>query len=551
MRRTLPLALALLLLVPMVHAGATAGFSADLSFASGVHLRGQAILSAPDAVLNLSGAVREGEHVGLAWASGRGYEVTAEWDRLSAAPDQKMRGLRENRTVDLTGGRLERVACGPRCQVAVIGLGDEGTEVSMGGRLDGPLRALLEPHILWAQYDRKGQPDAFSHVLPAGALVAGGDSGTRLSEGRAAAAGHVGLFLVDAVATVSTAQGVLHMGTFQRSVPLKGPGDVVLGERTHTGFAYVELDGAVLSMAPGTAAFFVAREAGLTVDGVLSAAQASGVLMLDDGRRIHLDGEAIQVDGVLSGIVRGREDGVLSPPPVAADAAPMRADVRGEARALSVDGQAVVASPAPAAAPLATGFALATLLAVLAVLLHGGATALYSRINPARVLSHDRRREIHRILQARPGLTPTELSREMGLSRVVLQHHLRMLVTHHMLAARKEGRRTAYFVTGQVPPAESLQAHAALRGSTRRHVAEALVQAGRPLTQEALAEAAGMSQRLVSYHLGQLQEGGLVAAEGPLPRRYHPTPLLLAMLEGVVRATRESAEAEAGGAVVP
>jgi predicted transcriptional regulator len=126
----------------------------------------------------------------------------------------------------------------------------------------------------------------------------------------------------------------------------------------------------------------------------------------------------------------------------------------------------------------------------------------------------------------------------VGLSRVLVRHHLRMLEAHRLVRATVWRRRRTYALAG----AGSGLAACELKDETRRRVASAVAHFG-GATQKDLARALGLSQRLVSYHLARLGDSALVRAEGRNPRVYVGTPALahaLANEEGLGHARDEA-----------
>ena len=529
MRRLLPLAL-LALLAPLAQAAQPQPFTGSLVFGADAHLRGEGALGAPDALLDLTPAVLAGEPVNLSWSSASGYHFETVWAeaRTRDASMLKRRIDDENASIATGPGLVEGVACGPRCQLVVLGMGAQGTRVALEGRLDGPVRRLEEPRAYWAELSQPGNVEAFYHGMPAGS-VAAGPGLTAVYDAAPAATGRLGLFVRDGVVTFRTADGPVRVGNLWADERVHAPGGVAATGQERAGFAFVVLEGASLSMAPGSAAVLLARAPTVALAGTLSTTRATGTLTTPEGT-VRLEDAPLLLRGDFEAALGSTAAGAV--PLVQADP-PLRADLRGEADLAVVGGRALVEAPAVSAGAVAAGFSLAALLGVLWLLLHGGGLApFYSRIRRSRVLAHERRQEIHRILGERPGLTLMELARATGMVRVVLQHHLRMLETHQVIVTRMEGRRRTYFLAGQIPPPPVLHGQAALRDASRKRIADLLAQAGRPLTQSDLSRELGLSQRLVSYHLSQLESAGLVASEGRLPRRYRPTDLLGLTLEG-------------------
>lgn len=201
--------------------------------------------------------------------------------------------------------------------------------------------------------------------------------------------------------------------------------------------------------------------------------------------------------------------------------------LRGSATLVLVAGSRVAEARTDLAPYYAGAAVAALLLAALAYLQHVAWAPLYSRISRSRVLANPNRLAVYEAIRARPGMNPSDLSREVGLARVVVQHHLRMLAAHQLVTSRASGRQLAYFAPEDLPSVGELEAQETLRDPTRRRIADELRGAPGGLTQAELTERTGIPQRLVSYHLAKLQEKGLAEGDRGFPQRYR------ARMEGV------------------
>lgn len=138
--------------------------------------------------------------------------------------------------------------------------------------------------------------------------------------------------------------------------------------------------------------------------------------------------------------------------------------------------------------------------------------AMHTRIGASDALAHDTRARLHAYLDAHPGSSRRELCSALATHPMTLVHHLHVLGSLGIVVARREGREVLYHLA-DVPP----RAHPTLRAEPRRLIAGLLAQ--RPLTQRELADATGLSQRLVAYHLARMEP--IVEPTNTRPRRYH------------------------------
>lgn len=96
-----------------------------------------------------------------------------------------------------------------------------------------------------------------------------------------------------------------------------------------------------------------------------------------------------------------------------------------------------------------------------------------------------------------------------------------MLAAHRLITTRRAEGRLNHYPTESPPDPARIGEGLALRSEARRRLVR-LVEERPGQTQRELADATGLSQRLVSYHLARLEEKGLIAWEGANPRRYKP-----------------------------
>lgn len=145
---------------------------------------------------------------------------------------------------------------------------------------------------------------------------------------------------------------------------------------------------------------------------------------------------------------------------------------------------------------------------------------LYTRLTRAGVLQSPLRRALLRLIEDRPGSHVSELSSLLGVGRVALRHHLRMLEAHRLAVARVEGRVLAWFAHGEAPDGAAVAAQVALKDPTRRRVLAAAGRRPEGATQGDIVGETALPQRLVSYHLARLEAVGLVRGDGGRPQRF-------------------------------
>lgn len=145
---------------------------------------------------------------------------------------------------------------------------------------------------------------------------------------------------------------------------------------------------------------------------------------------------------------------------------------------------------------------------------------LFTRIEPSDVLVNANRSRVHAALAEAPGSRVADLARATGLSRIVVQHHLRMLASCRLVLAAERERGAAYYVAGALATRQDAHVLSLLRDPSRLRIVRALETSAEGLTQRELVERTGMSQRLVSHHASRLQAAGAVTRVGANPCRY-------------------------------
>ena len=500
--RALFLAAALLLALPPAAAGAPQAVEGSLAFPEPAVLAGPVAVRVHDGALDLAPLVKAGAPPALRVAGATGRSVETTW---ATAQGQVSRQVdTDPRDVTLPAGVLRVLACDEGCRVLLVaeGLG----RVGLDGEAAGPAGWRGERKAYCGDFCRNESPNDFSYESPAGHALAGAD-GLVLRDARTAAEGRLRLFVYGALAEHVDEAGTVRVldQRADRSSTLPGTSLGVVRTR----FLNLELDARSLD-GSGEGSVLMGPRLLVALEGSLASPRATGALLVD-GRPAQLADEPVRLDGRLDLVLHARAPGSL-----VADAEVPRADLSGEATLVRL-GERTVRGIDPAQA--AGGGLLVLLLLALA------AVGLYSRIRRDRVLENGNRERIVRILRARPGLTSREVAAELGLARVVVQHHLVVLLTHRFVLRQRIGRADRYHATDAPLDARAVERARSLRDPTRRRIAEAIAASG-GLSQADVAARAGVSLRLASYHLTRLERVGLVTRQEGSPRRYDAAPAL-------------------------
>lgn len=130
---------------------------------------------------------------------------------------------------------------------------------------------------------------------------------------------------------------------------------------------------------------------------------------------------------------------------------------------------------------------------------------LYTRLSKGRMLEHEAREGIHRLVAENPGVHYSALKERTGLNTGALVHHLRALERSGYLVSRREGTLRRFYAPGAapVPPAPTVPTT-----PVQERVLSLLDE--RPMTQRELADRLGLTQQGVSYHVKTLERKGLL-----------------------------------------
>lgn len=135
-----------------------------------------------------------------------------------------------------------------------------------------------------------------------------------------------------------------------------------------------------------------------------------------------------------------------------------------------------------------------------------GPLGFFSRLNQEKLLDHPARNEIHEFVRHNPGERLEVARRSLGLSNGTMLHHVRILIDHNVLRLHRDGAMARLYLAGPRVVAS------AYLPPLRKRILELL--RGTPgVTQRAIANSVGVSERVVSYHVSALKGQGLLAVE--------------------------------------
>lgn len=512
-----------LLAAPNTLAWGSETVEADLRLDRGALLQGDMSWTASEGVLDLAPALAAGEPVTIAWQRADGYRI--DNSRIYAGTEIALGdNPPRNTSMRFGAGVLRLTSCHEPCRAAL--LADGAGHLVFRGSASSELSWTRSDREYWALGRHASPSTTFHHVVAPKAFLLAQTPATDpdamgLGKAVASASGSLRLFLHNVTAEFEEGPRSTPVDVSPRSEPIVAPLGTGSAFRLHQGFVLLKLSNASFESVPETATLLLSHRPVLELSGAVEAPSATGSLRID-GKPMTLEGDRLRVGGLFALEPHVAVESTIAAP-LARDALRMR--VSGEASEVSLAGAALVDASGEESVAQASFLAVALALLLVGVRF---ILPLYSRIGPAQVLSNPTRRRILELVRARPGSTAVALSRDAGVARTVALHHLAMLEAHSLVAVRRVGWARQIFPAQATPSAEDLAATSALVDPTRRRIAEAILAGA--VTQAELVERVGISQRLVSYHVGHLVEAGLLLTMNGRPRRYAATEALRATI---------------------
>ena len=139
------------------------------------------------------------------------------------------------------------------------------------------------------------------------------------------------------------------------------------------------------------------------------------------------------------------------------------------------------------------------------------------------LFDNELRERIMDMLAQSPGSYLGKMGRELRVPTSTLKYHLNILRSFDMVTTVKKGRCRHYFPRRRRFTDHEKRMFAALEHAPTRRMVELIRQ--RPaVSQAGLVDMTGLSQSTVAWHLGKLEEMGLVLSERHGVKEYHLTP---------------------------
>lgn len=128
--------------------------------------------------------------------------------------------------------------------------------------------------------------------------------------------------------------------------------------------------------------------------------------------------------------------------------------------------------------------------------------AFYSKIRKDRIMDHETRQKIVDYLRDHPGAHYSAVMKDLDLAHGVLTHHLNILETQEIIFSKQDRQYRRFYLDGMASQGPMLE-------GTQKRVMDAIRR--KPGSSQAeIARYLDMGRMMVSYHVGELENLGMV-----------------------------------------
>ena len=149
------------------------------------------------------------------------------------------------------------------------------------------------------------------------------------------------------------------------------------------------------------------------------------------------------------------------------------------------------------------------------------------------LMDNQLRERIMDLLTSSPGCYLGKMGRDLGVPTSTLKYHLNILKSFDMVTTVKKGRCRHYFPKRRRFTDHEKRMFAALEHAPTRRMVE-LVRANPGVSQAGLVQMTGLSQSTVAWHMGKLEEMGLLLSERRGVKEYYLTPEFRQALDAIL-----------------
>lgn len=148
-------------------------------------------------------------------------------------------------------------------------------------------------------------------------------------------------------------------------------------------------------------------------------------------------------------------------------------------------------------------------------------------------MDNELRERVMDLLVTNPGSYLGKMGRDLAVPTSTLKYHLNILRSFDLVTTVKKGRCRHYFPRRRRFTDQEKRMFAALEHAPTRRIVE-LVRATPSVSQAGLVQLTGLSQSTVAWHMGKLEEMGLVQSERHGVKEYDLTPEFRQVLDALV-----------------
>lgn len=149
------------------------------------------------------------------------------------------------------------------------------------------------------------------------------------------------------------------------------------------------------------------------------------------------------------------------------------------------------------------------------------------------LLDNQLRERIMDLLVSSPGSYLGKMGRDLGVPTSTLKYHLNILKSFELVTTVKKGRCRHYFPKRRRFTDHEKRMFAAIEHAPTRRMVE-LIRSTPGVSQAGLVQMTGLSQSTVAWHMGKLEEMGLVVSERRGVKEYYLTPEFRQVLDAML-----------------
>ena len=134
------------------------------------------------------------------------------------------------------------------------------------------------------------------------------------------------------------------------------------------------------------------------------------------------------------------------------------------------------------------------------------------RINKSNVLNNSSRDTIFNIIRSVPGIHLNRISKDTGINRGTLRHHIHILENEKVIVAQRINGKVRFFMNGSAYSDKEKTLISLLKNDIDSKIIYEILK-GHPVNSNSLAEKLGVCTSTVSWHLKRIKEQGIIEVD--------------------------------------